>query len=80
MFVLSYLVNLRQLSNLRPMQHPQRQAHHLQVLGARRCADVSRFGAHVVHYGALQPGDEEVGAFIDDGISNTGKTVEDDCS
>ena len=60
------------------MEHPQRQADHLQVLGPRRGGDVPRLGAHVEDDGPLQPGDEEVGALVDDLLLDSGQTVEDD--
>ena len=50
------------------MQHPQRQADHLQILAASRGRDVPGFGADVVDDGFLQPRDQEVCAFIDDGF------------
>ena len=50
------------------MQHPQRQADHLQILAAGRGGDVPGFGADVVDDGLLQPGDEEMCAFVDDGL------------
>ena len=39
------------------MQHPQRQADHLQVLTTSRSRDISGFGADIVDDGFLQPGD-----------------------
>ena len=58
------------------MQHPQRQADHLQILAPRRGRDVPGFGADVVDDGFLQPRDEEVRAFVDDGLFDSGQTVE----
>ena len=60
------------------MQHPQRQAHHLQVLAPRRGADVARFRADIEGDGFLQPWDEEVCAFVDDLVVDSSQTVEDD--
>lgn len=54
------------------MQYPQRQADHLQILAASRGRDVPGFGAHVVDDGFLQPGDQEVCAFVDDGLFDSG--------
>lgn len=60
------------------MQNSQGQADHLQVLTAGGCGDVSRLGAHIVDDRLLEPGNEEVGAFVDDALANTAQTVEDD--
>lgn len=73
----TYLVYLWQILHLGPMQHPQRQADHLQILAARRGRDVPRFGAHVVDDGFLQPGDQEVRAFVHDALLDSGEPVED---
>ena len=54
------------------MQHPQRQADHLQILAPGRGRDVSGFGADVIDDGFLQPRDEEVCAFVDDGLFDSG--------
>lgn len=59
-----YLVDLRQCLDIRPVQNPQRQTDHLQVLGARGGRDISGLGADVVDDGLLQPRDEEVGSLI----------------
>ena len=72
-----YLVYLWQILDLGPMQHPQRQADHLQILAAGRGRDVPRFGAHVVDDGFLQPRDQEVRAFVDDAFLDAGQPVED---
>ncbi len=64
----SYLVYLGQIWDLGSMQHPQRQADHLQILAAGRGGDVPGFGADIVDDGLLQPGDEEMCAFVDDGL------------
>lgn len=60
------------------MQHPQRQRHHLQIFTAGRGGDVAGFGAHVVDDGFLQPGDQEVGALVDDGLLDARQAVEND--
>jgi hypothetical protein len=62
------------------VQDPERQADHLQVLAARGGGDVPRLGADVEDDGALQPGDEEVGALVDDLLLHSGQAVEDDGS
>lgn len=54
------------------MQNPQRQADHLQILAAGRGRDVPGFGADVVDDGFLQPGDQEVRAFVDDAFLHSG--------
>lgn len=74
----TYLVDLRQHAHFRPVEYSQRQANHLQVLTAGSGADVAGLGPDIVHDGALQPWDEEVGAFIDDAVLDTVQTVEDD--
>ena len=48
------------------MQHPQRQADHLQILAASRSRDVPGFGADVVDDGFLQPRDQKMRALVDD--------------
>lgn len=60
------------------MQNSEGQANHLQVLAAGGCGDVSRLGAHIVDDRLLEPGNEEVGAFVDNALANTAETVEDD--
>jgi len=60
------------------MQHPERQAHHLQVLTPRRRTDIAWFGPDVVHDRALEPWDEEVCAFVHDLVFDSGQAVEDD--
>lgn len=52
-----YLVDRRQLGNIRPVQNSQRQANHLQILTPRRCRDVARLRADIVDNGSLQPRD-----------------------
>lgn len=72
------LINLRQLLNLRPMQHPQRQRNHLQILTPRRCANISRPRAHIIHNRALQPRYQKVRALVHNLLFDTGHSVEDD--
>jgi hypothetical protein len=62
------------------MQHPERQAHHLQILAASRRADVPRLRPNVESHRFLKPGDEEVSSLVDDILFDTGETVEDDCA
>ena len=50
------------------MQHPQRQADHLQILAASGSRDIPGFGTDVVDDGLLQPRDQEMCAFVDDGL------------
>jgi len=76
--VFTHLINLRQLLDLRPMQHPQRERNHLQILASRRRADIPRPCAHIIHNRPLQPRNQEVCALVDDLLSNTGHSVEDD--
>lgn len=78
MYRMTYLVDGRQLGHLGPVQHSEGQAHHLQVLAAGGCGDVSGLGAHIVDDRLLEPGNEEVGALVDDALANTAQTVEDD--
>lgn len=54
------LVDLGQGRHVRPVQHPQRQAHHLHVLRPRRRRDVPRLRPHVEHDAPLQPRHQEV--------------------
>jgi len=74
----TYLVDGGQLGHLRPVQDSESQAHHLQVLAAGGCGDVPRLGAHIVDDRLLKPGNEEVGALVDDALADTTQTVEDD--
>ena len=76
--IIAYLVDGGQLGDLGPVQNSEGQANHLQVLAAGGCGDVSRLGAHIVDDRLLEPGNEEVGAFVDDALANTAQTVEDD--
>jgi hypothetical protein len=77
-YQIAYLVDGGQLGDLGPVQNSEGQANHLQVLAAGGCGDVSRLGAHIVDDRLLEPGNEEVGALIDDALANTAQTVEDD--
>jgi len=60
------------------VQHSESQANHLQVLAAGGRGDVPGLGAHIVDDRLLEPGNEEVSAFVDDALANTAQTVEDD--
>ena len=60
------------------MQNSEGQANHLQILAAGGGGDVSRLGADIVDDGLLQPGNEEMCAFIHDRLLNTAETIEDD--
>lgn len=62
------------------MQHPQRQADHLEILAASRSRDIPGFGADIVDDGFLQPRDQEMRALVDDGLLDSRQTVEDDRS
>lgn len=77
-YLIAYLVDGGKLGDLRPVQNSEGQANHLQVLAAGGCGDVSRLGAHIVDNRLLEPGNEEVCAFVDDALANTAQTVEDD--
>lgn len=68
----AHLVDLGQSLDVWPVQNSQRQADHLQILAARRGGDVARLGAHVEDDAALQPGDQEVRALVDDVLLDTG--------
>lgn len=58
------------------MQNPQRQRHHLQILTPRRGSDIARFRPHIVDDGFLQPGDQEMRAFVHDVLLDTLEAVE----
>lgn len=75
---MTYLIDLGQSLHLRPMQDPQRQAHHLQVLASGGGGDVPGLRPHVEDDAALQPGNEEVCALVDDGLLDALYPVEDD--
>lgn len=60
------------------MQDSQGQADHLQVLTSSGGGDVTGLCADIVDDGLLQPGDQEVGALVDDLLLDTGQPVEDD--
>jgi len=70
----THLVDLGERLDLGPVQDPQRQADHLQVLGPRRRRDIPRLCADVKDDVSLQPWNEKVRAFVDHvikpGISN----------
>ena len=74
----TYLIYPRQHPDLRPVQHAERQTHHLQVLASRRGADIARLRAHIEGNGFLQPRDEKVGTFVADLVADTLQAVEDD--
>lgn len=74
----SYLVDFRQLLHLRAMQDSERQANHLHVLATRRGADIPRPRADIKGDGFLQPGNEEMCAFVDDLVRDSADSVEDD--
>lgn len=74
----SYLVNLGQSLHFWPVQHPQRQADHLEILASRRGGDVARLRPDVKYDALLQPGDEEVCALVDDLLLDSAEPVEDD--
>ena len=74
----THLVDLRQLLDLRAMQHPQREGNHLQVLGSGGGADVPRPCADIEDDGALQPGNQEMCALVDYLLLHSGQAVEDD--
>lgn len=73
-----YLVDDRQLRDIRPVQDSQGQADHLQILTAGGGGDVTGLGADVVDNRPLQPGDQEVRALVDHLVLHTGQAVEDD--
>jgi len=77
-YLITYLVDGGQLGDLGPVQNSEGQANHLQVLAAGGCGDVPRLGAHIIDDRLLKPGNEEVGALVDDALANTAQTVEDD--
>lgn len=58
------------------MQHSQRQAHHLQILGPSRRRNISGLCAHIKNDAPLQPGDEEVCSFANHFFLNSGQSVE----
>ena len=72
------MVDLRQLLDLRAMQHPQRKCDHLQIFGSRRCADIPRPRPDIEDNCPLQPWDQEMCALVDDVFLDSGQTVEDD--
>lgn len=76
----TYLVDLRQIRDFRSMQHPQRQANHLQVLATSCGRNVSWLCPDIEYDAALKPWNQKVCAFVDDCVFYSGQTVEDDCS
>lgn len=77
-YTVSYLVDGRQLRDLRTVQHTQSQADHLQVLTTRGGRDVAGLGANIIDNGSLQPRDEEVCTLVHDLLLHSGQSVEDD--
>jgi hypothetical protein len=77
---LPYLVDLGQHLYFRSMQYSQSQADHLHVFASSSGADVPGLRSDIVDDGLLQPGDQEVCAFIDNPFLGTSYAVEDDCS
>lgn len=59
------------------MQNPQRQSNHLQVLAARRGANIPRPCPHIKHNRPLQPRNQEMRALIHNLLLDTGHPVED---
>jgi hypothetical protein len=74
----THLIDLRQHLDLWPMQHPQRQRNHLQILTARGSADIPWPCAHIIHDRPLQPRNQEMCALVDDSFFYSGYSVEDD--
>jgi len=74
------LVDLRQHLHFRPMQHPEGQTDHLQILAARRGRDVPRLCPHVVDDALLQPGDQEVCPLVHHLVFDSCQSIEDDGS
>lgn len=74
----SYLVDPGQHPNFGPVQHSERQAHHLQVLAASCGRNVPRLRAHIIDDRPLHPGDQEMCSLIDDRLFHTLESVEDD--
>lgn len=74
------LVDLRQHLHFRPMQHPEGQTDHLQILAARRGRDVPRLRPHVVDDALLQPRDQEMCPLVHHLVFDSCQSVEDDCS
>lgn len=74
----THLIDLRQGSNFRTMQNSQRQADHLQVLTTSRSRDIPGLRPDVEYDGTLQDWDQEVSAFVDDLVFDSGDAVKDD--
>lgn len=75
---MSYLVDGRQLRDLRTVENTQCQADHLQVLTSGGSGDVTGLSSNIVDDRLLQPGDKEMGSFVDDLLLHTRQPVEDD--
>lgn len=67
----AYLIDFGKHRHFGTMQNTKSQADHLQVLTTSGGADVARFRADIEGDGLLQPGHEEMGAFVDDLIRDT---------
>ena len=72
------LVDLGQSLHVGTVQHPQRQADHLQILAAGGRGDVPGLGPDVEDDAPLQPGHQEVRPLVDDLLLDTREPVEDD--
>lgn len=62
------MVDLGQRLDLRPVQDPERQADHLQILATRRGGDVPGLCPDVEVDATLQPRYQEMCALIDDAL------------
>lgn len=60
------------------MQHTERQCDHLQILTSSGSRDVARLRPHVIDNSPLQPGDQQVCAFVDDLFLHSRQPIEDD--
>lgn len=61
---MTYLIYFGQHADLWSMQHPQRQANHLQILGASSGGDIPWLRPNIEGDGLLQPWDQEVSSFV----------------
>lgn len=62
------------------MKYSQSQADHLQILATSRGTDVPGLGSDIIDDALLQPGNEEMCAFVDDVFLNPGYSIKDDGS
>lgn len=60
------------------MQNSQRQTDHLQILASRRGGDVTRLRSYIIDDASLEPGNQEMCAFVYDGLPDTRESIEDD--